>query len=78
MANEMVTDIPIERLAFGAAVHKKLKNNMVDTVGDLLEAFRTQQIRWMCSASHIKKIRQVLETAHIELPDGAAPAEKAG
>lgn len=71
-------DMPIERLALGAAIIKKLKSNFVDTVEDLTDAIRTGQLRWMCSPKAQKQIRTVLGTAGIDIPDGAAPAEKAG
>lgn len=71
-------DMPIERLALGAAIIKKLKSNFVDTVEDLPDAIRTGQLRWMCSPKAQKQIRTVLGTAGIEIPDGAAPTEKAG
>ena len=66
---ENAKDMPIERLALGSAIIKKLKNNFVDTVGDLTEAIRTGQIRWMCSPKAMKQIRTVLGTAGIEIPD---------
>ena len=66
---ENVKDTPIERLALGSAIIKKLKNNFVDTVGDLTEAIHTGQIRWMCSQKALKQIRTVLCTAGIEIPD---------
>lgn len=66
---ENVKDTPIERLALGSAIIKKLKNNFVDTVGDLTEAIHTGQIRWMCSPKALKQIRTVLCTAGIEIPD---------
>lgn len=71
-------DMPIERLALGSATIRRLKNNFVDTVGDLTDAIRTGQLRWMCSPKAQKQIRTVLCTAGIDIPDGAAPAEKAG
>lgn len=72
-------EMPIERLALGSATIRRLKNNFVDTVGDLLDAIRTDQLRWMCSPKAQKQIRTVLATAGIEIPDGAAPTEeKAG
>lgn len=76
---ENTKDTPIERLALGSATIRRLKNNFVDNVGDLLDAIRTGQLRWMCSPKVQKQIRTVLATAGIEIPDGAAPAEeKAG
>lgn len=66
---ENVKEIPIERLALGSAIIKRLKNNFVDTVGDLLDAIHTGQIRWMCSPKAMKQIRTVLCTAGIEIPD---------
>lgn len=66
---ENVKDTPIERLALGSAIIKRLKNNFVDTVGDLIEAIHTGQIRWMCSTKALKQIRTVLCTAGIEIPD---------
>lgn len=69
-------DTPIERLAFGAAVHKKLKNNFIDTVGDLMDAFRSGEIKWICSASALRQIKTVLQNAHIDIPDASAPASK--
>lgn len=66
---ENTKDMPIERLALGSAIIKKLKDNFVDTVGDLTEAIRTGQLRWMCSAKAQKQIRTVLCTAGIEIPD---------
>lgn len=66
---ENAKDMPIERLALGSAIIKKLKNNFVDTVGDLTEAIHTGQIRWMCSPKALKQIRTVLCTAGIEIPD---------
>lgn len=66
---ENVKDTPIERLALGSAIIKRLKNNFVDTVGDLTEAIHTGQIRWMCSPKALKQIRTVLCTAGIEIPD---------
>lgn len=72
-------EMPIERLALGSATIRRLKNNFVDSVGDLLEAIHTGQLRWMCSQKAQKQIFTVLATAGIEIPDGAAPAEeKAG
>lgn len=66
---ENAKDMPIERLALGSAIIRKLKNNFVDTVGDLTEAIHTGQIRWMCSPKALKQIRTVLCTAGIEIPD---------
>lgn len=65
---ENAKDMPIERLALGSAIVKRLKNNFVDTVDDLLEAIRSGQIRWMCSPKAQKQIRTVLGTAGIEIP----------
>lgn len=67
--NDNAKEMPIERLALGSAIIKRLKNNFVDTVGDLLDAIRTGQIRWMCSPKALKQIRTVLCTAGIEIPD---------
>ena len=67
---ENVKEMPIERLALGSAIVKRLKNNFVDTVDDLLEAIRSGQIRWMCSPKAQKQIRTVLDTAGIEIPKG--------
>ena len=66
---ENVKEMPIERLALGSAIIKRLKNNFVDTVGDLTEAIRTGQIRWMCSPKALKQIHTVLCTAGIAVPD---------
>lgn len=61
-------DMPIEKLALGAAIIKRLKNNFVDTVGDLLDAMASGQLRMMCSPKAQKQIRTVLATAGIEFP----------
>lgn len=66
---ENVKEMPIERLALGSAIIKRLKNNYVDTVGDLTYAIHTGQIKWMCSPKAQKQIRTVLGTAGIEIPD---------
>lgn len=66
---ENAKDMPIERLALGSAIIKRLKNNFVDTVGDLTEAIHNGQIRWMCSPKALKQIRTVLCTAGIDIPE---------
>ena len=66
---ENAKDMPIERLALGSAIIKRLKNNFVDTVGDLTESIHTGQIRWMCSPKALKQIRTVLCTAGIDIPE---------
>lgn len=59
----------ITKLALGSAIVAKLKNNFIDTVEDLQHAFRTGEIRIICRPVMLRKIRTVMETAHIEIPE---------
>ena len=58
----------ITKLAIGSAAVAKLSRNFITTVEELQEAFRTGEIRYICSAAMLHKIRTVMETAHIEVP----------
>lgn len=58
----------ITKLAIGSAAVAKLSRNYITTVEELQEAFRTGAIRYMCSSTMLRKIRTVMETAHIEVP----------
>ena len=58
----------ITKLALGAACITKLKKNYIDTVEELQAAFRSGEIRLICSGTMLRKIRTVLETAKIEIP----------
>ena len=58
----------ITKLAIGSAAVAKLSRNFITTVEELQEAFRTGEIRYICSATMLRKIRTVMETAHIEVP----------
>lgn len=58
----------ITKLAIGSAAIAKLSRNFITTVEELQEAFRTGEIRYICSATMLRKIRTVMETAHIEVP----------
>lgn len=58
----------ITKLAIGSAAVAKLSRNYITTVEELQEAFRTGAIRYICSSAMLRKIRTVMETAHIEIP----------
>ena len=58
----------ITKLAIGSAAVAKLSRNYIATVEELQEAFRTGAIRYICSSTMLRKIRTVMETAHIEIP----------
>lgn len=58
----------ITKLAIGTAAVTKLSRNFITTVEELQDAFRTGEIRHICSKAMLRKIRTVLETAHIEIP----------
>ena len=58
----------ITKLAIGSAAVAKLSRNYITTVEELQEAFRTGAIRYICSATMLRKIRTVMATAHIEIP----------
>jgi len=58
----------ITKLAIGSAAVAKLSRNFITTVEELQDAFRTGEIRYICSATMLRKIRTVMETAHIEVP----------
>lgn len=58
----------ITKLAIGSSAATKLSRNFITTVEELQEAFRTGAIRHICSAAMLRKIRTVMETAHIEVP----------
>lgn len=58
----------ITKLAIGSAAVAKLSRNFITTVEELQEAFRTGEIRYICSTTMLRKIRTVMETAHIEVP----------
>lgn len=58
----------ITKLAIGSAAVTKLSRNFITTVEELQEAFRTGEIRYICSATMLRKIRTVMETAYIEVP----------
>ena len=58
----------ITKLAIGSAAVAKLSRNFITTVEELQEAFRTGEIKYICSATMLRKIRTVMVTAHIEIP----------
>lgn len=58
----------ITKLAIGTAAVTKLSRNFITTVEELQDAFRTGEIRNICSATMLRKIRTVMATAHIEIP----------
>lgn len=58
----------ITKLAIGSAAVAKLSRNFITTVEKLQDAFRTGEIRHICSKAMLRKIRTVMETAHIEIP----------
>ena len=58
----------ITKLAICTAAVAKLSRNFITTVEELQEAFRTGEIRYICSATMLRKIRTVMEPAHIEIP----------
>lgn len=67
----------LEHLAIGASVYSKCKANMIDTTEDLLEAFRTGEIKRIFNGTVIKAIKTVLTNAKIEVPDEEQKQETA-
>ncbi len=59
----------ITKLAIGSAAVAKLSRNFITTVEELQEAFRSGEIRYICSSTMLRKIRTVMATAHIEIPE---------
>ena len=73
----MESIISLEQLAIGASAYSKCKQNLIDTVEDLQEAFRTGTARSIFSGSMIETIREVLGKAKIDIPEeGAPPAQR--
>lgn len=78
----------LEQLAIGAAAYGKCKSNHIDTVEELLDAFRTGAIKKIMKPDMIRSVRQVLTVAGITVPEEqlpqkaeivqAAPAELSG
>ena len=67
----------LEHLAIGASVYSKCKVNMIDTTEDLLEAFRTGEIKRIFNGTVIKAIKTVLTNANIEVPEEEPKQETA-
>ena len=67
----------LEHLAIGASVYSKCKSNMIDTTEDLLEAFRTGEIKRIFNSTVIKAIKTVLTNAKIEVPEEEQKQETA-
>lgn len=67
----------LEHLAIGASVYSKCKVNMIDTTEDLLEAFRSGEIKRIFNGTVIKAIKTVLTNAKIEVPEEEPKQETA-
>ena len=67
----------LEHLAIGASVYSKCKQNMIDTTEDLLNAFRSGEIKRIFNGTVIKAIKTVLTNAKIEVPDEEQKQETA-
>lgn len=59
----------LEHLAIGASVYSKCKVNMIDTTEELLNAFRSGEIKRIFNGTVIKAIKTVLTNAKIEVPE---------
>lgn len=67
----------LEHLAIGASVYSKCKVNMIDTTEDLLNAFRSGEIKRIFNGTVIKAIKTVLTNAKIEVPEEEPKQETA-
>lgn len=67
----------LEHLAIGASVYSKCKVNMIDTTEDLLNAFRSGEIKRIFNGTVINAIKTVLTNAKIEVPEEEPKQETA-